>query len=414
MDQYDTIIIGGGPAGLFCAIHCTASGHSTLLLEKKQTCGSKLLITGSGQCNITHNGDIKVFLTHYGSNSKFLKPALYSFTNRDLADYFDKRGIALITDEGGKLFPSSRCSRDILDVLMGECSRAGIEIRCNEPVIRIVKDHELFEVVTRETTFLSKVLVIATGGVSYPATGSSGDGYRFSESLGHTIRKPVPALTPVFIDSFPLSDLSGISFYGFFSVWRGRKKISGCRGDVLITHQGLSGPGILDNSRSMMPGDEIRLSFVGTLDQETFVQERSVLLRQRGRIKVASLFARYHIPARLITRLLEISGIAADQSCAHITASQRTRLIRSMTALPLKINSLGDFSVAMVTSGGVTLPEVNAKTMESQLINNLYFAGEVLDIDGDTGGYNLQAAFSTGWLAAQSIRKRQDQNQISQ
>ncbi|HPD74768.1 MAG TPA: NAD(P)/FAD-dependent oxidoreductase [Methanoregulaceae archaeon] len=403
----DTIIIGGGPAGLSCAIQCSLPGRRTLVLEKTEACGKKLLITGSGQCNLTHAGDIRDFPRHYGVNGKFLKPALSAWTNRDLCSFFATYGVPLETEADGKVFPRSRRSRDVLHVLLQACREKGTEIRCGEPVSSVNREKEVFRVDTSQGRYYSHHLVIATGGASYPATGSSGDGYRFAASLTHTLVPPAPALTPVYIDPFPLADLAGISFPGMvFTIWRENRKVAGCRGDVLITHTGLSGPGILDNSRSMLAGDEIRLSFVGGVPPDTCAREIVSGIPGQGFRNVASLLARYRIPSRVLDRLLELSGIDPHLSCAHLPAEKRKRIVASLTAFPLTISGLGDFTTAMVTRGGVALHDITARTMESRHMNNLFFAGEVLDIDGDTGGYNLQAAFSTGWLAGTSIRNR--------
>jgi predicted Rossmann fold flavoprotein len=402
---FDTIIVGAGPAGLSCAAACNLTGRRTLVLDKMDSCGRKLLITGTGQCNVTHAGEIGDFLRHYGSHGRFLKPALYSWTNQDLCRFFEDRGVSLTIESSGKVFPVSRSSKDILNVLIRECKEKGIEIRCGEPVDRVEKIDTRFLVTSSEKRYCSHYLVIATGGKSYPKTGSTGDGYHLAASLGHSVIPPAPALTPIIIREFPLSDLAGITFHGMeFSIWRESKKVCTCRGDVLITHTGFSGPGILDNSRSMLPGDEIRLSLTG-IAPDIVAWDLMRRMQGRGSEKISALLTVYPIPARVLVRILQVAGISPDLTCAHLTAEQRTRLVAALTNMRFTIEDLGDFSIAMVTRGGVALPEVDPKTMESRLVKNLFFAGEVLDIDGDTGGYNLQAAFSTGRLAGTSIQK---------
>jgi predicted Rossmann fold flavoprotein len=409
VNRYDVIIIGGGPAGLFCAIRCWSKEKRILLLEKKERCGKKLLLSGSGQCNITHEGEISGFLTHYGRNGKFIRPSLFQFSNCDLVRFFTELNIPLTTDENGKVFPESRRSQDILDCLFNEAVKKGVMIHCNEPVLAIVKKDGDFIVTTTGQEYNAKNLVIATGGMSYPATGSEGDGYAFAAALGHRIEIPAPALTPVIIAHHRFADLAGISFPDmFFSVWRQGKLISRSKGDVLFTHKGLSGPGILDNSRIMEAGDELRLSFTGGSDRVAFAQEIRERIALAGNRTISSVIGSYALPSRLVKRILEISDISKDTPCSGITVSERNRIIDTLSEFPVTIEALGDFSVAMVTKGGVALPDVNSKKMESRLIQNLFFAGEVLDIDGDTGGYNLQAAFSTGWLAGESIRKRME------
>jgi predicted Rossmann fold flavoprotein len=407
MKQYDVIVIGAGPSGLFCAIHASAPGHRILLLEKMAAPARKLLISGSGQCNITHDGKIQDFLLHYGKHGKFLKPALYTFTNRDLIAFFCGHGLAMEIRDDGKVFPVTRRSSDVLSVLLAECRKQQIDLICNEPVHRIKKWRGGFEVITSHAVYLTKHIVIATGGVSYPSTGSTGEGYRFAAMMGHTVSEIGPALTPLIVQDFPFLDLAGMSFPSMdFSIWRTGKKIFRHCGDVMFMHDGLSGPGILDCSRNIMTGDEIHLSFIKETSPDEFRRKLSEEIVSHGSQQVTSVLLPYRIPNRLVKKILDYTKIPRDLSCAYLSASQRTQLIKNLTEFPLIVKSPGDFSCAMVTRGGITLSEVNPQTMESRIEKNLFFTGEVLDIDGDTGGYNLQAAFSTGMLAAQSIKKR--------
>jgi predicted Rossmann fold flavoprotein len=252
--------------------------------------------------------------------------------------------------------------------------------------------------------------VITTGGSSYPKTGSTGDGYRLSESLGQPVTETAPALTPLLIRNFPFAALAGISFEQMlFTVWRGEKKVAEHKGDLLFTHLGVSGPGILDASRNIRQDDVIKLSFVGTMKREEFTADLVRRVQENRTWQVSTILAAYPIPERLNRKLLKVSDIPDDLKCNHFSAEQRTRLITNCTEFPLTVTAPGGYAVAMVTRGGVALEGVNMKTMESKIVPHLYFAGEVLDIDGDTGGYNLQAAFSTGFLAAGSIAKRREE-----
>jgi len=407
MGRHDVGIIGAGPAGLFCAIQAAASGHRILILEKMHAPGRKLLITGSGQCNITHEGDVSDFVFNYGGHGKFLKPALLSFTNHDLMQFFYDHGLDMESREDGKVFPVTRRSEDVLYVLVNECRRRGIDLRCNEAVNIIRKGPEGFEITTSHGRYCAEYLVIATGGASYPATGSDGDGYRFAAGLGHTITDIAPALTPLIIQNFPFFDLSGISFSQMpFSVWRDGEKIFHHIGDVLFMYNGLSGPGILDRSRDIKPKDEIRLSFTGSLPFHDVRHALSEMTVSHGTRQLISMVRQFRIPDRLAKKILDYTQIPCNLKCAHLSAAQRKQLIKNLTEFPLSVEKLGDFSCAMVTRGGIKLGEVNPGTMESRIEKNLFFAGEVLDIDGDSGGYNLQSAFSTGMLAAQTIKKR--------
>jgi len=407
MDAHDTAVIGGGPAGLFCAIHAAAPGSRIVIVEKNARPGAKLLLSGSGQCNLTHAGEIREFLPHYGSHGKFVKPALMSFTNRNLTGFFQERGLAMITEENGKIFPETRQSEDVLAVLLAECKKRGVTIRCSEPVQTVSRKEGLFTITTSTSQYESGTLVITTGGASYPKCGTTGDGYRFAGALGQPVTEIAPALAPLLIRPFPFAALAGISFEGIrFSVWRDGRKTAEYTGDVLFTHLGLSGPGILDASRDIRPGDVIRLSFAGTIRREELAADLTKRAQENPQWQVSTILAKYPIPERLNRKLLKLSGIPEEHKCAHFSAEQRNTLVTNCTEFPLVVERLGEFSVAMATRGGVALDQVNPKTMESKLVPGLFFAGEVLDIDGDTGGYNLQAAFSTGYLAGKTIRDR--------
>jgi hypothetical protein len=369
--------------------------------------GAKLLLTGTGQCNITHTGAIRSFEAHYGKNGRFLRTALHGFSNDDLIRFFSGRGLAMAAEENGKVFPGTRASADVLSLLIRECREREVELRCGEQVEGIVQDRQGFIVRTGKTVYHARAVVITTGGMSYPKTGSTGDGYRFAAALGQPLTETAPALTPLKIRSFPFAALSGISFACLpFSVWRDGKKVADYSGDLLFTHLGLSGPGVLDASRDIRPGDSIRLSFVGAMRREEFAQDLARRVQENTSWQVRTILAAYPVPERLNRKLLALSGIPDDLTCAHFSAAQRSKLVTNCTEFPLEVAALGEYQVAMATRGGVALEGVNPKTMESKIVPGLFFAGEVLDIDGDTGGYNLQAAFSTGYLAAQGVRKR--------
>jgi predicted Rossmann fold flavoprotein len=402
----DLIVIGAGPAGLFCAANASGKDRKILILEKKRSPGRKLLVSGSGRCNLTHDGDIRSFLDHYGDHGRFLRPALLGFANLDLIAFFEDRGLAMIRQEGGKVFPETQRSRDVLKVLIEECEARNVDIACGKTVKSIGKSGDGFEVACGDETYRSRFLAIATGGRSYPATGSTGDGYDFARAFGHIIAEIGPALAPVQIKDYPFSKLAGISFPdAVVSIFRD-KKVKEHHGDVLFTHEGLSGPGILDLSRHIRTGDVLRVSFVGgkkRVDLDRWLRDRS---QEGGARNLRSVLVDLDLPARLAARVLEVSGIPHDLKCAQMTRDMRIILADHLTGFPLVVEELGGFNSAMVTRGGVNLLEVNSKTMESKLVRGLYFAGEILDVDGDTGGYNLQAAFSTGILAARSIQKR--------
>ncbi len=401
----DTIvIIGGGPAGLFCALQAAGRGRDVVLFEKKPAPARKLLITGSGQCNITHDGEIASFFSHYGDHGAFLRPALQNFTNQDLIAFFADRGLYMQVEPGGKIFPETRRAADVLAVLLAECSARAVTIRCNEPALAVERDGVGFLIRTEKAAFWAGILVIATGGASYPATGSTGDGYAFARALGQPVTEVAPALAPVYIDDYPFASLAGISFEQVaIAVYRGGRVIRRHTGDLLLTHTGLSGPGILDLSRFILPGDLLRVTFLGGLSIEAVRTRVAAALMGGGGRQVKAVLCDLAIPERLVRRLIDMAGIPVGATSAHLPRKARDTLIASIAEFPFTVARPGGFSEAMVTRGGVALDGIDRRTMASRIVQNLYCIGEVLDIDGDTGGYNLQAAFSTAALAARYI-----------
>ncbi|HTY15069.1 MAG TPA: NAD(P)/FAD-dependent oxidoreductase [Methanoregulaceae archaeon] len=402
---FRAIIVGGGPAGLFCAIHASSGYGDILLIEKNPGPGRKLLITGSGQCNITHGGAIRDFLSHYGEHGRFITPALLNFPNSSLTLFFKERGLETLETEGGKIFPVSWKSQDVLSVLVKECQSKGTWLIFNEPVTCICREDDVFRVETGSGRYYGRNVVIATGGITYPETGSTGDGYRFARSCGHTVTETAPALTPVIIEEFPFADLPGISFrQASITVRRGGAVAGSGTGDLLFTHRGLSGPGVLDCSRYIRAGDVLNVSFVPVSDRARLETDLMKMMNENPVSRIAGIITSLGLPERFVSSLLAVTGIPAAVTCSHISRQQRKDIIGALMAFPFTVQSLGGPREAMVTRGGVHLPEINPKTMESRLVPGMFFIGEVLDIDGDTGGYNLQAAFSTGYLAGITIR----------
>jgi predicted Rossmann fold flavoprotein len=404
-DLYALIVIGGGPAGLFCALRASGNGENVLLLEKNPFAGRKLLLSGSGQCNITHDGDILSFLSHYGENGRFIKPALLNFQNRDLMAFFRERELPLAIEPGGKVFPVSRSAGNVLNILIRGCADRRVDIRCGDPVLDISCRDKGFLIRTGLKSFRADNVVIATGGITYPQTGSTGDGLRFAKSLGHRVTEVGPALTAAIIRDYAFPTLAGISFTEVpISLIRAGQKVRQHSGDLLLTHKGLSGPGILDFSRYIRSGDTLQVSFLPGIDRQ---QAEKILIagsRAAGSRQLKKILAAFDLPDRFSRKLLELAGIEQDQTGARLTRERRSAILGLLTGYPFIVSRLGGISEAMVTRGGVALDEVNSKTMESRIVPGLFFVGEVLDIDGDTGGYNLQAAFSTAALAAKQVK----------
>ncbi|MFA5973616.1 MAG: NAD(P)/FAD-dependent oxidoreductase [Lentimicrobiaceae bacterium] len=401
MKQEDVIIIGAGPAGLFTAIHC--KGHKVIVLEKNTTPGKKLLISGTGRCNLTHDCKLSDFFVHYGANHRFLKTALHSFTNTDLIRFFNDFGLKTVVDKNGKVFPASQKASDVLQVLINMCNKNKVEIVCNQQITGIEKTENGFEVKTNSGIFLGKFLVITTGGMSYPTTGSTGDGYHFAKLLGHSIVPPKPSLSPVFIRDYLMASIAGVSVQNKpVYLYRGDKKISEHNGDIGFTHKGLSGPGILDFSRHILSGDILKVNFID-IRTDDFRNELIKVSEKEGKTAIQTYLKKFDLPRSLVLLVLQSINMEPETRLAEITKVQRNQLVAAFCEYPFTVEKVGGFNTAMVTAGGVSLDEIHPKTMESKLVPGLYFAGEVLDIDGDTGGYNLQAAFSTGFLVGQKI-----------
>ena len=328
MKNYDVVVIGGGPAGLFTAIMCANQKQRIAVLEKNKSCGRKLLMAGAGKCNITQAGDIHHFLTCYGANAKFLKHALLSFQNEDLLNFFKKRGLEFMTTEKGKIFPKSLKSQDVLNVLLEECRRRSIEIHYESAVESLVKEEELFHLETVKGSFESPVVVVATGGLSYPHTGSTGDGFVWAKTFGHKIVPTKPALTPLKIKNYELSDMSGTSFEELpYTLWRGGKKIGAYQGDFLLTHTGVSGPGIINNSRYMQSGDVIKCNFVAAESIDEFRSQLTKKLNSGGKTLVKSVIRELNLTKRFADKLLELCGIDESLKCAELNKATRQKLL---------------------------------------------------------------------------------------
>lgn len=442
----DFAVIGGGPAGLFGAIAYAEAARAAaasatpaagvnaarvLIVERMPGPARKLLASGSGQCNISHAGSVQELLLRYagsgkaGEAARFLKPALYGFDNDALQAWFGARGLSFRAEPNGKIFPTTRKSRSVLDILLAELRRLGIELITGARCRSIAAEPEGFRLELecagaqgeapapgdRDSAAAAgggaggsvhaRAVLVAAGGASYPGTGSSGDGYSLTAALGLRVVDPRPALAPVYADDPTLASLSGLSFErAGLSLWREGRKHWEREGELLLTHKGVSGPLILDSSRDILPGDELRLRFAMTGPEacEARIDES---VRSSPKRLAKALLCELGLPRSMAERFAALAGLA-EAPAAALTRESRRRLAGLAAAYPLRVAALGGWEAAMATAGGVTLAELAPKTMESRSIPGLYFAGEVLDYVGDTGGYNIQAAFSTGRLAGAS------------
>jgi predicted Rossmann fold flavoprotein len=394
-------VVGAGPAGLFASLHA-AERARTVLLEKMPSAGKKLLLSGSGQCNITHSGETKSFLSRYGDAGRFLRGALYYLPPEKLLSFFGTRGIAFSREASGKIFPESRRAADILDLLTREAAKQGVDLVTRADVREAAVEGGRFRLRQNggEIRIFDR-LILAAGGCSWPGTGSDGSGFALAAQLGHSIVAPRPALTDVEIENFPLTGLAGVSLPRCgLTLRRQGRVIRRFEGDLLITHRGFSGPVILDASRGLEASDELVPDFSGLGEA---AEERVIAWSSaHARRQLSSLFRILAAPQELCRALLAAANLPQSLPLAELSREKRKTLVGSFRDTGYRISRLGGFERARVTAGGVSREEINPKTMESRICPGLFFAGEIVDVDGDTGGFNLQAAFSTGALAGAS------------
>jgi len=410
---YDLIIIGGGAAGLFAGALLPGKVNG-LILEKSAAPGKKLLMSGGGQCNLTHGGSIKDFVFHYGENGGRIRSLLYQANNLVMQEFFETRGISLMEREDGKVFPRSLRSKEVRDMLLACCLTNGVSLETNANVFEIAKTSSIYAIRCNEKKYQGKNLLIATGGCSYPQTGSDGKFFDLLKTMNLEVREPKPALVPIYVADYPYGALAGISFEEAKATIRGRdgRKKAERAEPLLLTHEGFSGPVILNLSRYAEPGDVLEISCCKGIREEALL--RKLTERQPGNPR--QLFTVLHeclnelhgekggtLPKRFLEELCHRAKEDPARKFASVSGKTLKTIVSSLIADRHSISRTGGFESAMVTSGGVVLDEVDLKTMECKKYPGMFFAGEVLDIDGDTGGYNLQFAFSSAKLAAAEI-----------
>lgn len=386
--KYDAIIIGGGAAGLFCA--AATKINNGLILEKSSAPGRKLLMAGSGQCNLTHGGDIKDFINHYGEHGKKVRSPLYKVSNLKMMEFFESHGISLIEREDGKVFPESMRASDVLNLLMHLASVNGWNMKTGCPAESIkVQEDGSFLVNGRHE---ANKLIIACGGCSIPTTGSDGSIFPILEKLGLEVVEPAPALVPLTVQEYPYTELSGISFKNALVTVDGHKRVD----DVLFTHTNFSGPGILNLSRYAKPGSTLTINYLGK-------EEKLEVPSSTKKNILFWLADWYQLPKRFVEMVLSRAEVDPKTAANQVSKKQKQAISAILMRDTFSISGTTGFKQAMVTAGGVALNEVDMKTFESKKIPGLHIIGETLDVDGDTGGYNLQFAFSSGALAGQNL-----------
>ena len=405
--KYQLIVIGAGPAGLMAAGQAAALGIHTLLLEKMPQAGMKLRISGKGRCNLSNTADLRDFINHFGREGRFLHQTFARFFRQDLLDFLKVIGVETQTERGGRIFPTSEDADDVTERLTRWARDQGVEIHTQTVVQSIACENARVSGVMCESgqRIPARTVILASGGASFSHTGSSGDGYRMAAELGHTIVPLRPALVPIKTKGDICKRLQGLSLRNVKArVMLDGKNAFSDFGEMLFTHFGLSGPIILTMSGQIVDALRARKSVEISIDLKPALDEEKLnarLLRDidaHGKQHFSSLLKDL-LPQKMIAVIADLSGIPLDKACHQITADERTRLLALLKDFRLEVSGHLPLDAAMVTAGGVSLKEVDARSMQSKLVSGLYFAGEVLDLAADTGGFNLQAAFSTGWLA---------------
>lgn len=407
------LVIGGGAAGMMAAVFAARGGREVHVFEKNEKLGKKLFITGKGRCNITNAGDMDTLFSSVISNPKFLYSAFYGFTNEQTIAFFEELGVLVKIERGNRVFPVSDHSSDVIGALSREMNRLGVEVHLHAEVEKILTDREDPERIRGVRLKNGKEVagdacIVATGGVSYPSTGSTGDGLRFAEELGLKVTELFPALVPMEVKEWYAKELQGLSLRNVTAaIYDGKKKLYEEFGEMLFTHYGVSGPIIISASSSVgkkLKEKELRLciDLKPALSQEQLDQR---ILRdfEENRNKQFKNSVDRLFPAKLKPIMIELSGISAEKKVNEISKEERIRFVKLIKEFPMTLTGLRSYKEAIITKGGVSVKEIDPGTMESKKIKGLYFIGEVLDLDALTGGFNLQIAWSTAAAAGNAV-----------
>ena len=409
----NTIVIGGGPAGLMAAIASSKNGDKVTIVEKMQSCGKKLLITGKGRCNITNNAQMDKFMENTPTNPKFLYGAFNNFTNKDIVKLLDENGIKTKVERGERVFPVSDRAQDVLDALLYILKKQDVQILTNAPVKKIIMDNEKkVEAIELNDGKVIKAdkIILATGGKSYPITGSTGDGYKLAKDLGHTVTKIKPSLVPLTSNSEVCKKLQGLSLRNVsIELQIQNKVIYKDFGEMLFTHFGVSGPIVLSASSYLVKAKDIE-EILKENKVKLEIDLKPALSEEKLDARILRDFEEQKnkqfknsldklLPQKFIPVIIERTNIDGNKKVNEITKQERQKLVNELKHFKININGTRPIEEAIITSGGISVKEINPKTMESKLVNGLYFAGEIIDVDCLTGGYNLQVAWSTGYTA---------------
>lgn len=421
MKKFDMIVVGGGPAGLMAAGQAAGRGMKVMLLEKMHRPARKLGITGKGRCNLTNTAESREMLRSFGGGEKFMRFSLGRFGSHDLISFFNELGVETVEERGGRVFPAAQDAQVVVRSLIAWAKIQGAAIRTDSRAAKVISENgRIAGIIAKQSRpqsdsesirgelISAENIVIATGGASYPATGSTGDGYALAKDMGHTIIPVCPALVPLETSEDTAPKMQGLSLRNVQAeiFIQGKKQDQGF-GEMLFTHFGVSGPVILTLSKTAVQALNQNKKTLLLIDLKPAVSHSQLknriarVMHEQGRKKLVNILKDF-LPLKMIPVFLEKSGLDPDRQGSMVSAEDQKKLRLWCKELQLEISGYRSFDEAIITAGGIKLSEVNPKTMESRKVKGLYFAGEVLDIDADTGGFNLQAAFSTGWTAGNS------------
>ena len=398
------VVIGGGASGMFAALTSAKLNNEVILLEKNEKLGKKIYITGKGRCNLTNDVSAQDFFKNVVTNPKFLFSSIYSFTPTDLMNFFTNIGLNLTVERGNRVFPSSNKASDVTKFLEKELRKYDVDIKLNTEVFNVnVVEGVVKSVLTNNGEILCDSVIIATGGISYPSTGSTGDGYVFAKKTGHKIIEPKPSLVGLELSGSDFVPLQGLSLKNVsITTFVNNKEIYSDFGEMLFTHYGVSGPIILSSScylnKCNLNDAHLKIDLKPALDDAT-LDARLIREFAENNNKFIGVAIRSLVPSTLVDTILSKAKLSKNKKCAEVTKEERKNLIYILKNLNFKVKSLRPVEEAVVTSGGVSVKDINPKTMESRLVKGIYFCGEVIDVDAFTGGFNLQIAFSTGYTA---------------
>lgn len=414
MREYDIIIIGGGASGIMAAIRSGQQKKNVLLIEKNTKLGQKLLISGKGRCNLTNIVQLDDFLDSFSKNGQFLRNAFARLFNNELIEFFEKKGLRLKIERGGRVFPETDKADSVLEVLKKYLKENNVKIIYNHSAvdIKIGKNNKFSVKLNNGDKLFSKKLILATGGLSYPLTGSTGDGFRFAKNLGHSVVGLLPGLVPLETAEAWKKDLQGLSLRNVqIKFSQGKKEIKSDIGEMLFTHFGVSGPLVLELSANIVDwlNDsqekvEMAIDLKPGLTTEQLDQRLIRDFKNQGS-KIYKNVLTELLPRKMIDVFIKLSGIAQDKKANQISQEDRRKVLNLLKSFSLTITKSRPIKEAIVTRGGVSTREIDPKTMQSKIVKGLYFCGELIDVDAKSGGYNLQAAFSTGYLAGESAAK---------